>query len=192
MNKIFNLSLLISLMIHSLLLGSVVYFTPKLKMNLMFGSGQDGQGKGKGLRGDPDFDSFFNPKEVSVTLIEAPKKKENLDKSDSGLVQANLKEYEELSDPNKKCEDNASFGGIGVSFEVVPENPEFSMVKVVPTYYPAFSSGIRVGDKVLTKLIPGIKGSIGSKIELSYLREQEWHSISIVRQKICYDKKKKG
>lgn len=179
-------ALLISLAIHILGLAAIIYVPQTKIFMIMFG--QPGKGQFAGL-GDDNFDRFIDlmPIEVSVNVEEklVQSKKILADKNEKSDITVPNEDFD-LAQPTEDCLKEASFGGIGVKFKAVTNKG--LIVDSIPSFYPAFKAGVRLGDKLITD-ITKIRGEIGTMVDVTFERNGQPQTISIRREKICYAKK---
>jgi hypothetical protein len=186
MNKQLKTELTLSLLFHLSTIGSAVYLSPSLQLQIAKMTGNE---KGHGQGNEQDFDRFFNPGPIQIEIQEVAKKTTPKDEKGIDVLAKKAKpELEVLSPPSEACDDNSSFGGIGASYVSDVNDPLMSIAVSVPEYYPAFKAGIRPGDKVLTESIIGLRGKIGTTASVSFLRGNSWNVISVTRVKICFKK----
>lgn len=72
------------------------------------------------------------------------------------------------------------FGGIGISHDY------FNVVHEAPEWYPAYQAGIRVDDRILSKVT---RGEVGSLLNVIVSRHGSVLTFNVKRGKICYEEK---
>lgn len=72
------------------------------------------------------------------------------------------------------------FGGIGIVFDSMN-----GRIGKVFKYYPASDAGLQVGDRIISPPVGTIKGEIGTKVAITYLRDGIEHKVTITRGRIC-------
>lgn len=76
------------------------------------------------------------------------------------------------------------FGGIGVEF-----NYQTATIDKVYKNYPAYYAGLSVGDVIISPDVDQVKGKVGTEVNLSFLRNGSTYSVTLIRARICLDRK---
>jgi len=163
--------LTVSLAIHALLAG--ILLIAHLGGSGSGGNGDEAKEQAK-EEGKPDKEeSDIIPKEKKAPLeVEIVERVEGLTKKKPTPKHA-----------EDKCPD--FFGGIGVQYS----NVEPGLIIDVPSGYPAEDAGIRAGDRIIAPQLGKIRGEVGTEVVVTYISSDGEHTVTLVRDKICIDKK---
>ena len=172
---------------QSFIASLLLHLTPILLLIFMHGGGgvpgKKGDKKGEaempGIHKNGEFKKPLAEKEVEITLITLPKKKD-VDKN--GLKKKRKEREKKVASRKGICGDNASYGGIGVTFSFGRKILE------APEWYPAYKYGLRVGDQILGSS-EEILGTPGTSVDILVKRflGGNIEMIHVTREKICYD-----
>lgn len=165
------LGLTVSLAIHALLAGALL-------IAHMGGSGNGGSGDEAKEQAKEEGKTDKDESEIIPKEKKAPLQVEIVE-NESGLT----KKKPKPKHADDKCPD--FFGGIGVQYS----NIEPGLVINVPSGYPAEDAGIRAGDRIIAPQLGQIRGEVGTEITVTYISSDGDHTVTMVRDKICIDKK---
>lgn len=135
---------------------------------------------------DKGFKSFVEIVAVSKDGKKSPEEKSAEEVDLDSLAEAMyIKEQEDC----RKNPKTLKYGGIGLSFKVIPnkENPKeyYSQVDIVPRGYPARKAGMRKGDIVKGNVMR-FRGPIGSEVNVDFFRDGVKNILKMTRAEICY------
>lgn len=161
----FRKSFLASLALHGILVLLLLY-TGAVKLPGQPG-GQESEEQGQGSQKRDNFGEFKDaPTEVEVQIIEHP-----IEKDKDGT-------QKETDDQANWCNGGPTYGGVGIS-----HNWD-DTVREAPPQYPAYKSGVRVGDQILNT--NELRGEPGTPVTIRLYRGSQYYEFTATRAKICY------
>jgi carboxyl-terminal processing protease len=116
--------------------------------------------------------------DLVVEVVEKPKSSES--KSETNIIS-----NDEVPIPKKDSEDSSCdsyYGGIGIS-----QDYRTGMLTEIFNGYAAERAGLLVGDIVRSVTGEEIRGEVGTVLELKVYRNDQVFSLSLTREKICYN-----
>ena len=127
---------------------------------------------------------------VEIVTVSKDGKKTTEDKAEEldpdSLAEAMYIKQQEDCFKNPKT---LKYGGIGLSFKVIPnkDNPKeyYSQVDIVPRGYPARKAGMRKGDIVKGNVMR-FRGPVGSEVNVDFFRDGVKNVLKMTRAEICY------
>jgi hypothetical protein len=169
LKKSFNISFILHLLPFLLLLGA---------MPNCIGCGHGGgggsaqeeekkQSKNPANPGDPDTRQIKDKDPVEVAIVNTP-----VQKGEEQLA------YEAAQKRHEECK--PFFGGIGISY-----GPFDGTIQKVYKYYPAWSAGIKEGDKIIN--LGEIRGEVGTEVTVIYSRNGSITQLKMKRGRICVE-----
>lgn len=107
------------------------------------------------------------PQSIEVTLIQKPKPKSTKPNNAESF---------------KDCPNDSWYGGIGIE-----QGATNTITKVFPGY-PAWYSGLEVGDIIIDPYLKNIRGTPDTPVTITVMRKGEMLSFNLIRAKICIAK----
>lgn len=161
----------------SLKISTFIHLLPVILMGLSFpkGCGRGGEGNGH-----EEKQGQSAPEEKHEEIVEKPAPEEP---AEITLIEETREEFElrvekAIRKEIKECE--PYFGGIGITYKNLKGE-----IGEVHKYYPAYDAGLKVGDVILSPKINGIKGEVGTPIDITYERNGVVNNVTIIRGRIC-------
>lgn len=126
-------------------------------------AGGNGEGQNKHKQGSNGENTIF------VNVVD---KEDQVPSSGQGDVS--------ISEAKKKEDCKSWYGGIGITQDYIT-----GQITEAPEYYPAYKTGLRVGDVIISNSIE-IRGEVGTQVKIIVSRNGNLLDFDVIRDKICY------